>query len=136
MSEPPDLTIGTTIAHFEVEAELGRGGMGVVYLARDVNLSRAVALKLLPHDRMGDSERRARFLREARSAASVNHPNVATIYEAGEAGETIYIAMDTGGIYHTRTRRSRGRSKVSQVSPLRTPVAESRSPYFINENSP
>ena len=85
---------GTTIAHFEIEAEIGRGGMGVVYRARDTILGRTVALKVLLPELMRDPGRRARFLREARTAAAVNHPNVATMYEVGESDETVYLAME------------------------------------------
>ena len=67
------------IAEYEVECELGRGGMGVVYLARDPQLNRPVAIKILPDD--WTDEEVSRFEREARTAAQLNHPNVATIYQ-------------------------------------------------------
>ncbi|MHB0971278.1 MAG: protein kinase domain-containing protein [Thermoanaerobaculia bacterium] len=81
--------------HFEIVRMLGRGGMGVVYLARDERLGRDVALKVLSEYDLPDGERRTRFLREARAAAAVRHPNIATIYEVGEAesGEP-FIAME------------------------------------------
>ena len=82
------------VGRFVIERELGRGGMGIVYRARDERLDRTIALKVLGKRRDSDPERRARFLREARSAASIVHPNVATVYEIGEERETPYIAME------------------------------------------
>lgn len=73
------------LAHFELLEELGRGGMGIVYRAKDTRLGRKVAIKLLPAQFAGDPDRRSRFLREARAAAQLNHPNIATLYEVGEA---------------------------------------------------
>ena len=67
------------IAHFRVLGRLGQGGMGVVYRAEDEKLRRLVALKVLPEAVANDEERRTRFLREARSAASINHPNIALV---------------------------------------------------------
>jgi len=79
---------------FEVLRVLGKGGMGTVFLARDPRLDRPVALKVLHPEDVGTEERRARFLREARSAASIRHPNVATIYEVGEADGAPFIVME------------------------------------------
>ena len=73
------------IAHFDVLGRLGSGGMGVVYRARDRVLGRDVALKLVLPEHAGDSAARQRFLREARAAAVLTHPGIATVYEAGEA---------------------------------------------------
>ena len=86
--------IGKKLGRFRVFALLGQGGMGVVYRAEDEVLRRDVALKVLPLSFAADEERRRRFLREARSAAAVNHPNIATIYEVGEGEGRIYIAME------------------------------------------
>ena len=72
--------IGRRLSHFRVLERIGEGGMGVVYKAEDERLHRAVALKVLPPDSIADEERRLRFLREARAAASLTHPNIATIY--------------------------------------------------------
>src|SRR5271169_1945471 len=86
--------IGRTISHYKIDAELGRGGMGVVYRARDEKLHRPVALKLLSTEIFSHAERRARVLAEARAAAALNHPGIATIYEVGEEGEHIFIVME------------------------------------------
>ena len=84
----------TQIGHFRVVRELGRGGMGVVYLAKDLKLRRDVALKLLPPGMHLDPERRARFEREARLAAALSHPNIVTIFEIGESKGRSFIATE------------------------------------------
>lgn len=94
------LTHGFKFAHFEIISELGRGGMGTVYLARDTKLSRQVALKILSAEIFDDREHRERFHREARTAASVTHQNVMAIYDIGSAlepnsgQELNYIVME------------------------------------------
>ncbi len=83
------------IGKFELLDKLGHGGMGVVYRARDVRLDRLVALKLMQPDRSLDESSRQRFLRECRAVASLNHPNIATLYEADETGDgTLYFAAE------------------------------------------
>ena len=84
---------GTRIGVYEILAPLGAGGMGVVYRARDTRLDRTVALKFLPPELTRDAEAKARFLREARVASSLDHPNVCTIYEVGELDDQVFIAM-------------------------------------------
>jgi serine/threonine protein kinase len=86
--------IGRTFGHYEILGEIGAGGMGVVYRARDTRLDRGVAIKVLPAELTGDPERRARFLQEARSASSVNHPAIAQIYDADEIDGVAFIAME------------------------------------------
>jgi serine/threonine protein kinase/tetratricopeptide (TPR) repeat protein len=83
-----------TIGRFRIIRSLGRGGMGEVYLADDPRLNRSVALKLLNTNVANDPERRAFFEREATSAAALNHPNICTIFEVGEADGRPYIAME------------------------------------------
>ena len=93
MSLSVDPRIGSELFGYRVEALLGRGGMSVVYRAHDLALDRKVALKLLASELAGDDRFRARFLRESRVAASLDHPNVVPIYEAGEAEGLLCIAM-------------------------------------------
>jgi serine/threonine protein kinase/tetratricopeptide (TPR) repeat protein len=86
-------SVPARVAQYTVERELGRGGMGVVYLARDPRLDRRVAIKVLSPE-WATGELRRRFEQEARLAAQLNHPNVATVHELGEVEETCYIAME------------------------------------------
>jgi serine/threonine-protein kinase len=79
--------------NYRIERTLGHGGMGVVFLAYDTTLHRHVALKLVDGGVDSDTAR-ARVLREARNAAALNHPNICTIHEVGDAGGTAFIAME------------------------------------------
>ena len=90
----PALRHGDRIGHFTIMDRLGAGGMGEVYRAHDERLRRKVALKVLPSDAAAEPTARARLLREARSAAALNHPHVCTIHEVGEADGRDFIAME------------------------------------------
>ncbi len=96
----------TRIGHYAIEHKLGEGGMGVVYAARDERLQRTVALKTMSSP-TGDETARKRFWREARAAASVNHPNICQIYEIGEDAGKLFIAMELldGEVLSDRLRR-------------------------------
>jgi serine/threonine protein kinase/WD40 repeat protein len=86
--------IGKKLAHYEIVQQLGEGGMGVVYKARDTHLDRFVALKVLPAEKVSDPERRRRFEQEAKSASALNHPNIVTIHDIAEADGVSYIVME------------------------------------------
>lgn len=85
---------GTRLGPYEIIAQIGSGGMGEVYRARDTRLGRDVAIKLLPAEVSADRDRLARFEQEARSASALNHPSIITIYEIGTAGPVSYISME------------------------------------------
>ncbi len=86
--------IGRTLGHYEVVGKLGEGGMGAVFKAKDTHLDRFVALKVLPHDKMSDPERRRRFTQEAKAASALNHPNIITIYDISSSDGVDFIAME------------------------------------------
>ena len=86
--------IGRNIAHYEILDTLGQGGMGVVYKARDRQLERLVAVKVLTPDRVANSERKVRFVQEAKAASALNHPNIVTIYNIGNEDGVDFIAME------------------------------------------
>ncbi|HAF13003.1 MAG TPA: hypothetical protein DCK99_04730, partial [Blastocatellia bacterium] len=86
--------VGKRLGHYQVRSLLGVGGMGEVYLAQDTKLDRAVALKILPPEFAADKNRMRRFEQEAKSAAALNHPHIAHVYEIGEAEGKHYISME------------------------------------------
>ena len=89
------LSAGTRLGPYEILAPLGAGGMGEVYTARDTRLDRTVAVKVLPPDVAADPERRARFEREARAVAALQHPNICTIHDVGVAAEGVpFLVME------------------------------------------
>src|SRR5437764_1603327 len=86
--------IGRTIAHYEILEMLGQGGMGVVYKARDTQLDRYVAIKVLTPDLVANTERKLRFIQEAKAASALNHPNIVTIYNIGSEEGMDFIVME------------------------------------------
>ncbi len=93
-SESMSLESGTKLASYEILGLLGAGGMGEVYRAKDTKLGRDVAIKVLPEAFAQDEERRARFEREARILAALNHPGIATLYGLEESAGTSYLVME------------------------------------------
>src|SRR5262245_27753408 len=88
------ITIGQQLGSYEITALLGKGGMGEVYRAADKKLKRDVAIKILPDEFSIDGDRVSRFQREAEVLASLNHPNIATIYDLQEANGTQFLALE------------------------------------------
>src|ERR1700687_6131498 len=89
-----ELEANTNLSHYRIVSKIGAGGMGEVYLAQDTKLDRKVALKILPADVASNVERMDRFVREAKSAAALSHPNIAQIFEIGEDTGTHFIALE------------------------------------------
>src|SRR5437773_6919349 len=105
--------IGTKFAHYEITGHLGSGGMGDVYQATDSKLGRSVAIKILPEAFSHDSERVARFEREARVLASLNHPNIAAIHGLEESGGRTFLVMESfrGDVGRTHQARCTSRRR-------------------------
>jgi len=122
---PLDVPAGSMLAGYRVERELGRGATGAVYLARDEHLDRLVALKVLPPELSADERFRARFLRESRVAARLEHPAIVPIYAAGEADGLLYLAMRfvAGGDLRDLIKRE-GRLEPDRALAILRPVAD------------
>ncbi len=115
---------GTQIAGYQVEAEIGRGGMAIVYRALDGKLGRLVALKILAPQLAEDESFRRRFIHESRAAAAVDHPNIVPVFEAGEAAGCLFIAMRYVGTGDVRTLLQRqGRLPLPRVVAIVSQVA-------------
>ncbi len=117
--------IGKTVSHYTVTEEIGRGGMGVVYRARDDRLERDVALKFLPPNLTADAAARERFIREARAASSLDHQNICTIFDVGESddGQT-YIVMAYYEGETLKSRIDRGRLPIEEAVSVAVQVAD------------
>src|SRR4029079_3335464 len=84
MSLDKELSAGTLVSHYRIVSKIGAGGMGEVYLAEDTRLDRRVAIKMLPQEMSGDTDRLERFEQEAKATSALNHPNILTVYDFGE----------------------------------------------------
>src|ERR1017187_3398343 len=88
------LSPGDKLGPYEILSPVGAGGMGEVYKARDTRLDRLVAIKILPHEKTFDEERKRRFLQEAKAASALNHPNIVTIYDVGSENGIDFLVME------------------------------------------
>ena len=114
------LSPGSKLAHYEILEPIGKGGMGEVYRARDTKLGREVAIKVLPKELSRDRERRARFEREAKLLASLNHPAIATLY----GFEDGFLVMELVEGETLAKRIARGAIPVDEAIPLFIHIAE------------
>jgi serine/threonine-protein kinase len=121
---PERSLVGRSLTHYEILDEIGRGGMGVVYRARDNELGREVAIKVLPEEFLEGAERLARFEREARLLATLNHPHIATIHELGRSEEVHFLVMELVDGEDLSQRIARGPIPVQEALLLLKQIAE------------
>jgi serine/threonine protein kinase len=105
---------GTQLGPYKIEAQIGAGAMGEVFRAHDTRLHRTVAIKVLPHDRVADPDRKRRFLQEARAASALNHPNIVVIYDISSEAGTDFLVMEY----------IRGKTLKELITPQGLPFAE------------
>jgi len=118
------LAPGTRLGVYEIAAQIGEGGMGLVYRARDTKLNRDVALKVLPDLFAADADRLARFTREAQTLASLNHPNIAHIHGLEESGGVRALVMELVEGDDLSQRIARGAIPVDEALPIAKQIAE------------
>src|SRR5262245_65570565 len=116
--------IGTKLAHYEITSHIGSGGMGDVYQATDTKLGRSVAIKFLPEAFSHDTERVARFQREARVLASLNHSNIAAIYGFEEIDRRHFLVMELVSGETLADRIKRGAIPIEEALPIAEQIAE------------
>ena len=116
--------IGKTLGHYQITSQLGKGGMGEVYQAKDQKLGRDVAIKVLPEEFARDADRVARFQREAKLLASLNHPNIAAIYGLEESGGTNFLVLELVEGETLADRIKRGPIPVEESLKLALQIAE------------
>jgi len=121
------LTSGTRLGPYEIQSAIGAGGMGEVYKARDTRLDRTVAIKVLPPDVSGDPERRARFEREAKTIAGLNHPHICTLHDVGEHEGSTFLVMEHIVGETLAARLSKGALPPEQALTVATEIAEALS---------
>jgi serine/threonine protein kinase/Flp pilus assembly protein TadD len=127
IDEHTSLRSGERIAHYEIVSQIGEGGMGEVYLAKDTRLNRNVALKILPQNLTADQSRLARFKQEAQAASALNHPNIITIYEIREYDGTHLIATEFVEGETLREKVSRENSELNEILDIAVQVASALS---------
>jgi serine/threonine protein kinase len=124
------LAPGTRLGPYQVESLIGTGGMGEVYKARDTRLDRSVAIKILPPEVSGDSDRRARFEREAKTIARLSHPHICPLYDVGEHDPTssgqaaLYLVMEYLAGETLAQRLQKGPLKLDQALAIATEIAD------------
>src|SRR3954468_4446546 len=118
------LSPGSRLGPYEISAQIGAGGMGEVYRATDTNLARHVAIKVLPETVAADADRLARFDREAKTLAALNHPNIAAIYGLERSGGTIALVMELVEGLTLADRTAHGAIPVSEALPIARQIAE------------
>jgi len=115
--------LGHTISHYRITGKLGSGGMGIVYEAEDVRLTRKVALKFLPEESADDPDAERRFQREADTIAQLNHPNICTIYEIDRAEGRAFIAMECVEGLNLKTYMSRNQLSTGAIVEIALQIA-------------
>src|SRR3954470_7465579 len=119
-----DLALDTTLSHYHIISKIGAGGMGEVYLAHDTKLGRDVAIKVLPNGFTQDADRLARFDREARLLAALNHPLIASIHGVEEAGDTRFLVLELVSGVTLAERIAAGPIPITEVLAIARQIAE------------
>src|SRR4030095_2543925 len=115
--------LGHTVSHYRITGKLGSGGMGIVYVAEDIRLSRKVALKFLPEESAEDPDAERRFKREADTIAQLNHPNICTIYEIDRHEGRAFIVMECLDGLNLKTYMSRRQLSTTEIVEISLQIA-------------